>query len=105
MLDNTDRVMNDAFCRYLPGLDQVKMDYMIGAIKKASGETLPPDSAPVTCVILSRSFRFPIEATRSAVRQTRVLNGSSSHCTPGLDGTEKSQFREKLNEASSGGPG
>ena len=35
-LDNTDRVMNDAFwVATYPGLDQVKMDYMIGAIKKA----------------------------------------------------------------------
>jgi CDP-6-deoxy-D-xylo-4-hexulose-3-dehydrase len=35
-LDNTDRVMNDAFwVATYPGLDQVKMDYMIGEIKKA----------------------------------------------------------------------
>jgi hypothetical protein len=70
------------------------------------GETLPPDSAPVTCVILSRGrLDFLVEATRSAGRQTRSFERIIiSDCTPGLDGTTKSQFREKLSEASGGVP-
>ena len=68
------------------------------------GEKLPPDSAPVTCVILSRGrLEFLIEAIRSAVQQTRSFERIIiSDCTPGLDGTVNSEFRKKLNEASSG---
>ena len=70
------------------------------------GEKLPLDSAPVTCVILSRGrLDFLIEATRSAARQTRRFGRIIvSDCTPGLDETVNSEFRKKLNEASGGFP-